>query len=232
MVGKSFLSEVITLCIIKYMTKQRTFFQKAYGLGLNRVPSGYGWPMEIDPQVQLFLDEVKKTVKSGRGLDIGCGQGRHTFLLAENGFEAYGIDFLERPIHDAQERSRQENNTHVHFSVADVLNLSFPENYFDVVIDWSVLDHIYPKDWDKYLINIKKVLKTNGYLILIEFSSEDRRITDIHKNSRDEANYDHFFREDEISNLFGKDFDIIDIVHNELSTTSNFAMINVLLQKK
>lgn len=214
------------------MAKQKDFFKKAYDLGVNRIPSGYGWPMESDPQVQSFINEVKKSIKTGRGLDIGCGQGRHTFLLAENGFEAYGIDFLQRPISDAIERSKVNKDSNVHFSVGDALDLQFPPNYFDLVIDWSVLDHIYPKDWTKYLENIYKVLKNRGYLILVEFSAKDIRITDPKQNEKDEANYDHFFTEDEIIHLFGNDFEIRRIVHNKLNTTSQFAMINVLLQKR
>jgi len=36
------------------MYKQKEFFKKAYALGNDRVPKGYGWPLEIDPQVQVF----------------------------------------------------------------------------------------------------------------------------------------------------------------------------------
>lgn len=193
--------------------------------------AGYGWPMEVDPQQVQFLAAIKQYIQKGRALDIGCGQGRHTFFLAQNGFEAFGIDFLERPITEAKQRAENEQIHNVHFQVMDVLNLDFPDNYFDVVLDWSVLDHIYPKDWGTYLQNIRRVLKQDGFLILTEFSARDKRITDPGKNFSDGANYDHFFREDEIKNLFKHHFDIVQIEHSELRTTSHFAMINVLLKK-
>lgn len=213
------------------MKKQKAFFSNAYNLGENRVAAGYGWPMEIDPQQLKFLAYIKQYLRNGRALDIGCGQGRHTFLLAESGFEAFGIDFLARPILEAREKAREEKNNKVHFEVMDVLELNFPDSYFDVVIDWSVLDHVYPKDWETYLKNVTRVLKKDGFLILTEFSAKDKRITDPVKNFSDEENYDHFFREDEIKSLFGENFDILLINHNELHTTSHFAMINILLRK-
>lgn len=213
------------------MSKQKSFFQHAYNLGEDRVPAGYGWPMEVDPQQEKFLVKIRKDVTTGRALDIGCGQGRHTFLFAQNGFEAYGIDFLERPILEARQKALADNIKNAHFEVADVLHVEFPENYFDIILDWSVLDHIYPKDWKKYLHNINSVLKPGGFLILTEFSARDTRITNPDINSKDEANYDHFFREDEIKELFKDTFSIVEVVHNELNTTSHFAMINVLLQK-
>jgi len=130
--------------------KQQEFFKKAYDLGSQRVPSGYGWPMEIDPQQLKFLNIVKQSTSSGNALDIGCGQGRHTFMLAENGFDAYGIDFLERPVVEAQDKAKNEKLQNIHFKVMDVLDLDFPDNFFEVILDWSVVDHIYPKDWAKY----------------------------------------------------------------------------------
>lgn len=214
------------------MKKQEEFFRKAYDLGDQRVPAGYGWPLEVDPQQLKFLSHIKHNLTSGKALDIGCGQGRHTFMFAENGFEAHGIDFLERPITEATEMAKIKKNSKIHFSVMDVLSLDFSDNYFDIVLDWSVLDHIYPKDWQIYLRNIVRVLKKGGFLVLSEFSSKDKRITDQAKNYSDAANYDHFFREDEIKDLFRDNFDIIQIVHNELNTTSHFAMINVLLIKR
>lgn len=214
------------------MNKQKTFFQGAYDLGEQRVPAGYGWPMEIDPLQLEFLQTVKRSTNTGKALDIGCGQGRHTFMFAENGFEAYGIDFLGRPVEEAKERAAKEANGNVHFEVMDVLDLQFPDNFFDVILDWSVLDHIYPQDWDRYLQNVERVLKAGGYLFLTEFSAKDIRISDPKDNARDEANYDHFFREDEIKSLFEDRFDTLRIVHNELDTTSHFAMINVLLRMR
>ena len=211
--------------------KQQEFFKKAYDLGSQRVPSGYGWPMEIDPQQLKFLNIVKQSTSSGNALDIGCGQGRHTFMLAENGFDAYGIDFLERPVVEAQDKAKNEKLQNIHFKVMDVLDLDFPDNFFEVILDWSVVDHIYPKDWAKYFENINRVLKKDGFLILTEFSVRDKKITDPSKNYSDGANYDHFFREDEIENLFKEKFNILKVIHNELNTTSHFAMINVLLQK-
>jgi len=214
------------------MSKQKSFFTKAYDLGDKRVSAGYGWPMEVDPQQAKFLSVIQQRLHGGKALDIGCGQGRHTFFFAENGFEAFGIDFLERPIVEAQDRAEREHNQKVHFATMDVLRLDFPDNYFDVVLDWSVLDHIYPEDWQTYFKQVSRVIKPGGFLILTEFSVKDKRITDPQKNFNDDANYDHFFRQDEIESLFKGSFEIVQIAHNKLDTTSHFAMINVLLQKK
>jgi hypothetical protein len=62
--------------MIRPMSKQKIFFKGAYDLGEQRVPAGYGWPMEVDPQQLEFLDTIKQSTSNGKTLDIGCGQGR------------------------------------------------------------------------------------------------------------------------------------------------------------
>ncbi len=211
-------------------SKQRNFFEQAYDLGEQRIAAGYGWPMEADPQLLEFLGIIQQTTAPGTSLDLGCGQGRHTLELARRGYNSYGIDFLERPINEAKVRAQKAGIAAAHFAVMDVLELDFPDDFFDVILDWSVLDHIYPKDWPRYVQNITRVLKMGGYLTLTEFSANDCRITDPYDNARDEVGFDYFFRLDEIQSLFGHDFEIIQTTHNETNTPPHFAMINVLLR--
>lgn len=183
----------------------------------------------------------QKIFIQGKVLDLGCGQGRHTIFCAEQGYEAYGIDYVERAIEEAKEKARKKHLTNAHFKVNDVLNLDFPENYFDIIIDWSTLDHIKYTDWPIYLKNILKVLKINGFLILSEFSAKDTRINNEtirlykHKNKpfsnslyfENEHHYDHYFNEDEIRNLFSKNFEMI----STNKTTKPRTMISALMRR-
>ncbi len=213
--------------------KQKIFFKKAYDLGNQRIVKGYGWPNEVDPQVIKFFQFIKDQVKSGKALDIGCGQGRHALYLAQQGLESYGIDYLVRPIQEAKETAKKLNLSNAHFKVTDLFNLEFPENYFDLIIDWSVLDHVHPNEWNIYLKNILKVLKVNGYLCLIEFSASDSRIKNKLKNfAMDKGSYDHYFREDELKTLFSNNFDFVKTEESILGTPPPHIMINLLLKRR
>ena len=177
--------------------QQKHWFDEAYSLGEKRLKNGYGWPNKVDDTVQEFLEIIQESIKVNNVLDLGCGQGRHTLFYAKKGFQAYGIDYIKRAIDEAKASDTKK----AHFKVMDILNLDFPESFFDIVLDWSVLDHIKPKDWDKYLKNILKVLKIGGFLILVEFSANDKRVKG--KNYFESDHYDHYFTEKEIKNLFG-----------------------------
>jgi len=215
------------------LKKQKKWFEEAYDLGEKRLDAGYGWPLTVDPQLTKFLKIIKKSTSKGKALDIGCGQGRHTILFAENSFDSYGIDYIEMAIKEAKIEAKSRNLKNIYFKVMDLFSLDFRNNFFDVVLDWSVLDHIESKNWDKYLKNILKVLKVGGFLILTEFSANDKRIKDKTKNFYyHDKQYDHFFREDEIRKLFSKNFDIIEINETILKQPPIFLMINVLMRRK
>lgn len=212
---------------------QKKFFQEAYDLGEDRLEQGYGWPLEVDPQVVEFLKEIKKTLGTGTALDLGCGQGRHAIYFAQNGFYSYGIDYIERAIQEARQSASEQKIENVCFKTMDIFKLNFPTNFFDIILDWSVLDHLKPKDWHTYLFNISNVLKSGGYLILTEFSINDERVKNKDKNFFEADNhYDHYFSLQEIEELFGKSFKIINSNETLLEAKPKHLMINILLKKK
>lgn len=62
-----------------------------------------------------------KESRSGRALDVGCGTGRHTLELAERGWEAVGIDNVQRAVETARRRPGAGKVT---FTVGDVTRLA------------------------------------------------------------------------------------------------------------
>ncbi len=68
---------------------------------------------------------------NSRMLDVGCGTGRHSKLLAENGFDVTGID-LSLPSIEAAKKSEKEN---LHFYRHD-MRLPFYVNYFNYAFNF------------------------------------------------------------------------------------------------
>ena len=52
-----------------------------------------------------FLVEFAKTLKPGRALDVGMGQGRNTIYLAQQGWQVTGFDLSETGVKLAREQA-------------------------------------------------------------------------------------------------------------------------------
>ncbi len=108
-----------------------------------------------------LLFELSTSIKASRKkfkiLDLGCGTGSFTKKLTSLGSEIYGCDISPKSITRAKKLHPEIN-----FSVQDIENLSFHENYFDIVIFSGVLHHFV--DLKKPLKETKRILKENGLL--------------------------------------------------------------------
>lgn len=111
------------------------------------------------PEFLLFKKFVKEKDKV---LDEGCGNGRLIEVIKDLKVDYTGIDFSERLLELA--RKRYPN---FKFVKGSILDLPFPDNYFDVVFSIAVLHHIPSKELrEKAVSEIKRVLKPEGKLIL------------------------------------------------------------------
>lgn len=109
-------------------------------------------------------------------LDIGCGTGRCAIKLAKNlnkGGHVYGIDIFNNAISGnsiqrVQANARIDNvESRTTFKYGSILEIPFPNNFFDVVNIAYVLHEIDEKK--QALSEIYRVLKSDGWLFITEF---------------------------------------------------------------
>jgi ubiquinone/menaquinone biosynthesis C-methylase UbiE len=88
-----------------------------------------------------LLDEMKDV---RRCLDAGCGPGQFTILVAERlpALEMWGIDLAPTMIELAcGHAARSPAAARLHFEVADVAKLPFPDGHFDAVLSSGSIKH-------------------------------------------------------------------------------------------
>lgn len=132
---------------------------------INNYPGPYHWYqsrfqyMKYYRQFELAREHIKK---NSVVLDFGCGDGKMTSLLSDISRRIYGVDNQERAINFAKLMTFNKN-----ISFKKTYNdILFPNNFFDVVVCFDVIEHI-PIHLVHYVIyEIKRVLKRNGLLIL------------------------------------------------------------------
>jgi SAM-dependent methyltransferase len=103
---------------------------------------------------------LTKIPEGGTVLDAGCGQGHWVLDLSRKGFDIHGVDISQKTIEDLQRRFPQEK-----FSVADIRNLDFDNEYFDLVFSWGVFEH-FENGLADCINEAYRVIKPGGYLCI------------------------------------------------------------------
>ena len=123
--------------------------------------------------------------KSGLSiLDIGCGAGFFSILLAEKGHNVTGIDLTESMIEEARKLG-QETGSAASFLVMDAERLAFADNMFDAVVSRNVTWNL-PHPEQAYAEWLR-VLKPGG--ILLNYDAEYSRY--YHGDFEKDAVYAH-----------------------------------------
>jgi len=97
---------------------------------------------------------IAKYKQAGRILDLGCSSGSFLSALPRDRWELFGIEMSQ----EVAERAREKCGATVF--VGDVLDASFPPNYFDAITCIHVFEHVYkPKE---VLYRVAEWLKPGG----------------------------------------------------------------------
>jgi SAM-dependent methyltransferase len=144
----------------------------ATGAGLAAVCS-YGMPGFYNRTIhlcqRLALAPWLRPAPGTRVLDVGCGVGRWSRLLAARGARVTGIDLSPTMIGEARRRALAQGlGSACRFLVADVATLAAGEK-FDLVLSVTVLQHILdPAALRSSLERMTQHLAAGGMLVLLE----------------------------------------------------------------
>lgn len=158
----------------------------------------FRYPYEKDKARYLF---VKKFLRGGRVLDMACGKGHGTAILSRNnGHSVYGLDRSTEAISFAKESFGDKN---ICFREGDVYNTGFEDNFFTSVVSIETIEHL--DDHDRFLTEIKRILKRGGILLL---SSPDKITKD---RFFDNPHHINLLYKEEMLELLNRYFEVVDV---------------------
>ena len=99
------------------------------------------------------------TFNGKKVLDLGCGSGVLSVVLAKNGADVTAADLTENATKMTQ-RNAKLQNLNIKVVRTDAENLSFADNSFDYVLSWGVLHHT--ENTERAFTEVSRVLKPNG----------------------------------------------------------------------
>jgi len=110
------------------------------------------------------IDKIIRKWNNFKLLDLWCAKWRYSKYFAEKWYKVFWIDPAELFIDYAK-----ENNNHTNileYKVWWATSIPYKDKYFDILVVIEVLQHV--KDINKALKEIKRVLKDDWQLILID----------------------------------------------------------------
>ncbi|MFD1511871.1 class I SAM-dependent methyltransferase [Halomarina rubra] len=88
----------------------------------------------IDGREKRAVLDALSPLDGKRVLEIACGTGRFTVMLAERGADIVGLDISEEMLQQGREKAKTAGvSDHLQFMRGDAARLPFPDDHFDAV---------------------------------------------------------------------------------------------------
>jgi demethylmenaquinone methyltransferase/2-methoxy-6-polyprenyl-1,4-benzoquinol methylase len=123
------------------------------------------------PRALWDLDRFRRPGPVHRVLDLGCGTGELTRLVAHHfpGARVLGVDFTAAMLEVAQRRTPAPRDAGaVAYGRATAMRLPFPDGTFDLATNAFLARNLV--DLDAALVEMRRVLRPGGVLLILEIT--------------------------------------------------------------
>jgi GT2 family glycosyltransferase/ubiquinone/menaquinone biosynthesis C-methylase UbiE len=107
---------------------------------------------------------VGKMIEGKVVLDIASGEGYGSAILAKSAQKVFGIDIDPEVVKYAREKYSEISN--IEFLIGRAENIPLPDHSIDVVVSYETIEHLDQPTQEKFLQEIKRILKEDGSLVI------------------------------------------------------------------
>ena len=156
--------------------------------------------IKVDNWLDVFSDIIDNC--NSPILDLGCGSGNNSLYLINRGKEVYAADQSENAINNIRKNFPEIANARI-LNMLD--GIDYPDDKFGIVVADLSLHYFTTEENRRILLDIKKILKPDGYLLIRVNSIHDVN----HGAGTGEEIEHHFYRT--ADGMFKRFFDEEDI---------------------
>lgn len=140
---------------------EQAVMERRYRLPYNWLLKEYhrGWRQKNGLWALAY--ELSGSLTGKRVLDVGCGDGWYTRHMLEAGADTTGVDYSQQAVEFAK-----LINPSVPFVHAPVQSMPFPDQSFETVFSFQVIEHIPPDELPEGVTELRRVIKDDGMLIV------------------------------------------------------------------
>jgi ubiquinone/menaquinone biosynthesis C-methylase UbiE len=213
--------------------EHKKYFETAYKNGADT------WPrMPIETQGLKLMERLPLGAMI---LDIGSGRGLFGKHMAELGFRVIGIDFEGNIVKKANAEIKNWGlEGKLKFMEANVLDIPFADASFDGACDFGLLENLFKEDWEIYAKEIARILKPGGFYLNASISRDTKNFFEFSPKASADGDFEkygvyyHFFRRDEIKNIFQGESAKLNVISQEntpIQKPRDMILLESLLQK-
>lgn len=116
-------------------------------------------------RLQMVLDLLKSSSHYENILEVGYGSGVSFPELVQICKKLYGLEIFPEA-KKTTETMMEKENIRAQLVTGSVTAMPFVDNFFDAVVCISTLEHLKPEEMERAILEIKRVTKNNGSIIL------------------------------------------------------------------
>ena len=170
------------------------------------------WPWffdELDPDVEAYVKGLGPD--SMDVLDLGTCSGSQAIEIAKLGHRVVGTDVARSALLEAIKALEPYPELPVRFVLDDITRSKLEPNSFDLIFDRGCYHSICCFQHREYILNIKRVLRPNGVLLLKVMSSDETRFMSYEKVGDSQVQMPFHFTEEEIQDLMSPHFTVASV---------------------
>ena len=123
----------------------------------------------------IILDVLAEQKELKRTLELGCGNGTYSKVIAAQASELLATDFSDEMVNVS--RNRLNGYANISVEKQNCFDLTYGDNMFDTVLMANLL-HVIPGP-ENAITEAKRVLKPGGKIIVVSYTSEGMKF--LHK---------------------------------------------------
>ncbi len=120
------------------------------------------WDAQLPPPEVIAL---AAELAPGRALDLGCGYGRASIYLAQNGWQVDGVDFVAAALAVARQRAAAAG-VQINLHQASVTDLSFLKGLYDLAVDVGCAHALDEEELAAYRDTLRHLLRPGATFLL------------------------------------------------------------------
>lgn len=125
----------------------------------------------VETELHTYL-KFRLPRAGGRAVDLGCGTGVHSALLAHHFTEVLAVDLSEPMLAYARQRRARTNVRYERRDLAEVT--PYQDGQFDFVLSAYTLHHV--PDLELALLEMRRLVRPGGQLVVVDVVDERQQV--------------------------------------------------------